>query len=87
MTWPAVPALGTVTERLPLIFPEGVENRQYCIRESTAQRGLGNNCTGRPLHGCQPTVDQQACSGNEGRFIRGQPKYGPGDFLRLGPAA
>ncbi|UYO92960.1 BsuBI/PstI family type II restriction endonuclease [Pollutimonas sp. M17] len=40
MTWPAVPALSTVTERLPLIFPEGVENRQYCIRESTAKTVL-----------------------------------------------
>ncbi|CAM5517134.1 BsuBI/PstI family type II restriction endonuclease [Eoetvoesiella caeni] len=40
MTWPAVPALSTVTERLPLIFPEGIENRQYCIRESTAKTVL-----------------------------------------------
>ena len=37
MTWPNVPSLATVIERLPLIFPEGVENRQYCIRESTAK--------------------------------------------------
>lgn len=40
MTWPAVPALSTVTERLPLIFPDGIENRQYCIRESTAKTVL-----------------------------------------------
>jgi hypothetical protein len=40
MTWPIVPALSTVIERLPLIFPEGVENRQYCIRDSTAKTVL-----------------------------------------------
>ncbi|MDP3008140.1 MAG: BsuBI/PstI family type II restriction endonuclease [Methylococcales bacterium] len=37
MTWPTVPSLSTVIARLPLIFPEGVENRQYCIREATAK--------------------------------------------------
>lgn len=37
MTWPAVPALSTIIERLPLIFPAGVENRLYCIRESAAK--------------------------------------------------
>jgi hypothetical protein len=40
MTWPAVPALATIIERLPLIFPEGIENRQYCIRESSAKTVL-----------------------------------------------
>lgn len=40
MTWPIVPTLTTVIERLPLIFPDGVENRQYCIRESTAKTVL-----------------------------------------------
>lgn len=37
MTWPTVPSLSTIIARLPLIFPEGVENRQYCIREATAK--------------------------------------------------
>jgi hypothetical protein len=37
MTWPTIPALTTIIERLPLIFPVGVENRQYCIRESAAK--------------------------------------------------
>lgn len=40
MTWPTIPALATIIERLPLIFPDGVENRQYCIRESTAKTVL-----------------------------------------------
>lgn len=40
MTWPIIPALSTVIERLPLIFIEGVENRQYCIREATAKAVL-----------------------------------------------
>ena len=37
MTWPLVPSLHTVTERLPLIFIEGIEHREYCIREATAK--------------------------------------------------
>jgi len=37
MTWPTVPALSTIIERLPCIFPVGIENRQYCIRESAAK--------------------------------------------------
>jgi hypothetical protein len=37
MTLPSIPTLKTIQDRLPLIFPEGVENRTYCIRESTAK--------------------------------------------------
>lgn len=40
MTWPIVPSLSTVVERLPLIFIEGVEHRKYCIREATAKSVL-----------------------------------------------
>lgn len=37
MMWPKVPPLATIAQRLPLIFPEGIENRQYCIREASAK--------------------------------------------------
>ncbi len=37
---PAVPSLTTIIGRLALIFPEGVDNRNYCIRESTAKTVL-----------------------------------------------
>lgn len=40
MTWPTVPALATIIERLPLIFIEGVEHRNYCIREASAKTVL-----------------------------------------------
>jgi hypothetical protein len=40
MTWPTVPSLTTIIDRLPLIFIEGVEHRQFCIRESTAKTVL-----------------------------------------------
>ena len=32
-----VPALTTIKKRLPLIFPEGIENRNYVIREMAAK--------------------------------------------------
>lgn len=34
---PNVPKLDTISKRLPLIFPEGIENRSYILRESTAK--------------------------------------------------
>lgn len=34
---PEVPALSLVKERLPQIFPDGLENRNYCIREMAAR--------------------------------------------------
>jgi len=35
--FPPVPDLETILERLALIYPEGTENRTYCVRESTAR--------------------------------------------------
>ncbi|EBG4192197.1 restriction endonuclease, partial [Salmonella enterica] len=37
MSWPHVPSLEVIAERLPLIFPEGTENRNYVIREMAAR--------------------------------------------------
>lgn len=37
MTLPLVPPLELISERLPIIFPEGSEHRQYCIREMSAK--------------------------------------------------
>ena len=34
---PSVPRLKTVTQRLLLIFPEGIEHRNYCVREMAAR--------------------------------------------------
>lgn len=36
MTFPKVPTLETISERLPLIFPEGAERRNYVIRDMAA---------------------------------------------------
>lgn len=33
MNWPAIPNLNTIATRLPLIFPEGIENRDFVIDE------------------------------------------------------
>lgn len=40
MTWAPVSSLNTIVERLPLIFSEGVEHRNYCIREASAKAVL-----------------------------------------------
>lgn len=37
LSWPHVPSLEVIAERLPLIFPEGTENRNYVIREMAAR--------------------------------------------------
>lgn len=37
MTFPEVPSLALIAERLPLIFPEGTEHRNYLIREMAAK--------------------------------------------------
>ncbi len=37
MELPVVPALQTIRDRLPLIFPDGTEHRQYIIREMAAR--------------------------------------------------
>lgn len=37
MSLPKIPSLVTIQERLPLIFPEGTENRGYIIREMSAK--------------------------------------------------
>ncbi|MCP5102190.1 MAG: restriction endonuclease [bacterium] len=37
MTLPDVPDLKLIKERLPIIFPEGIENRNYVIREMAAK--------------------------------------------------
>lgn len=37
MSLPAVPSLQTIQELLPLIFPEGAQERQWCIREQSAR--------------------------------------------------
>ena len=37
MNLPVIPSLGTILERLPLIFPEGTENRGYVIRDMAAK--------------------------------------------------
>lgn len=37
MSLPVIPSLATIQERLPLIFPEGTENRGYVIREMAAK--------------------------------------------------
>lgn len=37
MTLPSVPSLSLITERLPLIFPEGVEHRNYVVRAMAAK--------------------------------------------------
>lgn len=37
MSLPVVPSLGTILERLPMIFPEGTENRGYVIRDMAAK--------------------------------------------------
>lgn len=37
LSLPAVPKLETVIERLPLIFPEGLDHRNYCVREMAAR--------------------------------------------------
>ena len=37
MSFPVVPSLDLIKERLPLIFPEGTENRNYVIREMAAK--------------------------------------------------
>lgn len=37
MSWPQVPSLEVIADRLPLIFPEGTENRNYVIREMAAR--------------------------------------------------
>lgn len=37
MSLPEVPPLKLIKERLPLIFPEGIENRNYVIREIAAK--------------------------------------------------
>lgn len=34
---PPVPPLETVIKRLPLVFPEGIEHRGYCVREMAAR--------------------------------------------------
>lgn len=39
-SWPPVPSLELVVERLAMIFPDGTSNRAYCIRESTARTVL-----------------------------------------------
>ncbi|WP_132051834.1 BsuBI/PstI family type II restriction endonuclease [Pseudocnuella soli] len=33
MSLPPLPSIGTITERLPIIFPVGTPNRTYCIRD------------------------------------------------------
>lgn len=37
MTLPFVPTLQTITDRLPIIFPEGTERRNYVIRDMAAR--------------------------------------------------
>ncbi|EFL5796446.1 restriction endonuclease [Escherichia albertii] len=37
LSWPQVPSLEVIADRLPLIFPEGTENRNYVIREMAAR--------------------------------------------------
>lgn len=37
MTLPSIPSLELIAKRLPLIFPEGTEHRNYCIREMAAK--------------------------------------------------
>lgn len=37
MSLPAVPSLELIKERLPLIFPEGTENRNYVVRDMAAR--------------------------------------------------
>lgn len=37
MNLPSIPSLKTIQERLPLIFPEGTENRGYVIRDMAAK--------------------------------------------------
>lgn len=40
MTWVSVPSIKTIEKRLPLIFVEGIEHRNYCIREASAKTVL-----------------------------------------------
>jgi hypothetical protein len=37
VTLPPIPSLELIVKRLPLIFPEGTEHRNYCIREMAAK--------------------------------------------------
>lgn len=37
LSWPIIPTLELIAERLPLIFPAGTENRNYVIRDMAAR--------------------------------------------------
>ena len=37
LSWPKVPKLEVIAERLPQIFPDGTENRNYVTREMAAR--------------------------------------------------
>jgi hypothetical protein len=66
-----------VAERLPLIFPEGTPNRNYCVRElaaSTVFTALyigaveGSNCYLGPVHVYRMTHEQSTKSGDADRL-------------------
>ena len=78
----------TVAERLPLVFPDGTPNRNYCVRELAASTVFSMlyigavEGTGRflgPVHVYRMTEEQAGISGDEDRlgYARavGQKKY------------
>lgn len=67
MTLPEVPSFALISERLPLIFPEGTEHRNYLIREMAAKTLYvmfyagaieGSNCWIRPSQVTDMTDNQ-----------------------------
>lgn len=76
MNWVNVPTLKTITERLPLIFIEGIEHRNYCVREASAKTVLamlyggaivGTNRWIRPSQITDLSNDQVALTAQEQR--------------------
>lgn len=67
-----------VAERLPLIFPEGTQNRTYCIRELAASTiftmlyigaVVGQDRFLGPVHVYRMTVEQAQLSGQDDRLL------------------
>ena len=73
---------GLVAERLPLIFPEGTPNRNYCIRELAASTIFtmlyigaveGQDRYLGPVHVYRMTEEQSQVSGNDDRLHYASP--------------
>ncbi|WP_308340232.1 hypothetical protein [Thiolapillus sp.] len=76
MTFPEVPSLALIAERLPQIFPEGTEHRNYLIREMAAKTIYvmfyagaieGSDCWVRPSQVTDMTDEQALLTDTESR--------------------